>query len=115
MTAGTDGFDRDRFTNCISSRLVVSRSVSHSTGQNLKQSGLRQSWEIDEQPPIKNLSDAERSSEQPVRVQTQRTSEGRSNVAFDDRLPSLRASKTLETKRIALRNLRSQRDQQLEL
>jgi hypothetical protein len=80
-----------------------------------QQSELRQLWEIVEQPPIKTLSDAERPSEQPDRAQAQRTSKGRSNVAFDDRLPSRGASKTLEIKRIALRNLRSQRDQQLEL
>jgi hypothetical protein len=52
---------------------TATNSLHTSTAQ---QADRSRSWEIEEQTPIKTLSDAERSSEQPVRVQVQRTSAG---------------------------------------
>jgi hypothetical protein len=74
------------------------------------QADRAQSPEIDELRPIKNISDADQSCEEAVRVHVQRHSEERSTVAFpcNDSLPSLGSSEPLVIERIASSNRRSQ-------
>ncbi|XP_068965518.1 uncharacterized protein [Bombus flavifrons] len=80
------------------------------------QADLARFWEIDEGPPIKHISEAERLCEEHFRAHTRRTSEGRYIVAlpFNDRLPSLGSSKALAMKRLASLNRRFQRDRRFE-
>ncbi|XP_033361813.1 uncharacterized protein LOC117240065 [Bombus vosnesenskii] len=77
---------------------------------------LARFWEIDERPPIKHISEAERRCEDHFRAHTRRTSEGRYIVAlpFNEKFPSLGSSKALAMKRLASLNRRFQRDRRFE-
>jgi hypothetical protein len=74
------------------------------------QADLKQSLEIDEPRPIKNISDTDRLCEESVRNNAQRISEGRPTVdlLYNDKPPSLGASEPLALKRVASPYRRSQ-------
>ncbi|XP_033362368.1 uncharacterized protein LOC117240438 [Bombus vosnesenskii] len=102
---------------------VIGGSPTSSTATNTfhasttaPQVDLTRFWKIDDGPPIKHISEAERRCEDHFRAHTRRTSEGRYIVAlpFNENLSSLGSSKALAMKRLASLNRRFQRDRRFE-